>query len=60
MSNNRGLTLAGANKIFSAVGIQFEEIPTGGYRTLTGDRQAKTLTELCRQILVNLTESANL
>jgi hypothetical protein len=47
--------LAGANKIFSVIGVSFEALPTGGYRS-TGPIKlsAKTLTELCQQIILEL------
>jgi hypothetical protein len=54
-NTNRAITLAGANKIFSVIGVSFEALPTGGYRS-TGpiELSAKTLTELCQQIILEL------
>ena len=54
-STNRGVTLAGANNIFEVAGIIIEEIPTGGYRIASNHEMAsKTLTELCRSIVLEL------
>jgi hypothetical protein len=59
MSNatNRAVTLIGANKIFSVVGIAIEHDPLGHYKS-TGliGLKAPTLTGLCQQIAIALAE----
>ena len=54
-ASNRAITLVGANKIFGVIGVCLEELPTGGYRS-TGpiEISAKTLTELCQQIVLDI------
>jgi hypothetical protein len=54
--NNRSLTLTGANKIFSPIGIEIEQHSMGYYQaTYRGTlHQAKTLTELCQALIVSI------
>jgi hypothetical protein len=54
--NNRSLTLAGANKIFSPIGVEIEQHPLGYYHATYKDsfHQAKTLTELCQTLIVSI------
>ncbi|MBD1871836.1 hypothetical protein H6F95_31935 [Cyanobacteria bacterium FACHB-471] len=56
-ATNRSVTLIGANKIFSVVGIEIEHDPLGFYKS-TGQvsLNAQTLTELCQQIVKTLAE----
>jgi hypothetical protein len=56
-ATNRAVTLIGANKIFSVVGIEIELDPLGFYKSKgLVSLQAQTLIELCRQIAKTLAE----
>ncbi|HEY9877508.1 MAG TPA: hypothetical protein V6D29_03575 [Leptolyngbyaceae cyanobacterium] len=59
-SNNRALTLAGANKLFEAIGVQIEQSDLGFYwTTMKGKRyERKTLTELGQALLIALNAAA--
>ena len=52
--NNRSITLDGANKIFSAIGVVIEHHQLGFYQALYREKpyQSKTLTELCQTLLI--------
>lgn len=51
--NNRALTLAGANNIFSAIGVTIEKSDLGFYQAEMRGQvyQSKTLTELCQSLV---------
>lgn len=57
-ATNRAVTLIGANKIFSVVGIEIELNQRLGFYESKGlvSLQAQTLTELCQQIVRTLAE----
>jgi hypothetical protein len=54
--NNRSITLDGANKIFSAIGVSIEHHQLGFYQTTYQGKpyQSKTLTELCQILLITM------
>ena len=53
---NRAISLEGANRIFSAIGVRVEQHPDlGHYMAHKGDQQlaaGKTLTETCRKLVI--------
>lgn len=59
-SNNRALTLAGANKIFEAIGVEiFHHHLDYYYCDFRGRQwQEPTLTALCQSILKHLADAA--
>ena len=59
-ANNRALTLAGANKMFEAIGVEIFHHHLNYYHCdfLGRQWQAPTLTELCQSMLRHLADAA--
>ncbi len=55
-SNNRAVTLAGINEIFSAVGIEVQKHEMGYYYAMLGNTevQGKTIIAVSQKILITL------
>ena len=58
MSNNRAITLEGAQTIFSEIDVEIERHELGYYfAEFDGNRiEEKTLTRLCQRLLTDLLE----